>query len=636
MVTFTGLCNNGQIAEISSSDIEIEFEKIQPIKGYEKPVNNETGKKFPFCCVWHSSVYENTQKWFDNFPNCCESHKRLNTASWFNKANYHDVAAKVVKQLSYTEHCISENINNTDWYKTITDYIEWNINSFGQLPNGFGNPIGLENYIAALKEYIDLSPDKILKEKAERLTKFINSFYNKGKNSNRLPDLNILRETYKKWLKIFPFEISFFANYKQLFESKFPILKDKPEINSYSNIAKAKTISKQELIDVLLNLTNLLLTHINSLTLYEKGLLTEPQKNKLELVLNERKMKLKKGYSNSSKDEGHRYRKILKEWFKDEKEFIEEITPLLNMAQTQQTNEIDKESRIEKIKTGTIIDWWANDECAQFFYSRDNNWYQIARLNNRGEQLTWEVSPFKRSTNNCPIVTKGIIAFIISNFGKNEREIFDKYYTICLNNYKSVEAKKPSSSMRDLDSEFYPIHIDEENARIEFSQKLAPLLSNDEMNHLNQYAQSYLIYIEHVYLSSSKIIRSFPPQQNSDSIQEQVETAFGFMQKTCPRKQKIILNENDYSNLINWITFYYDNNLQIPDIKTPIKNVNTNKTFVQLAFRYFYKEQYPNATFPDSLFEFYKSAFFPYRMDKKSNFYSAKNNDEVKQLMNMY
>ena len=40
-------------------------------------------------------------------------------------------------------------------------------------------------------------------------------------------------------------------------------------------------------------------------------------------------MKLKQGYVNSSKDEEQRYRKILKEWFADEKKFIDEVTPIV-------------------------------------------------------------------------------------------------------------------------------------------------------------------------------------------------------------------------------------------------------------------------------------------------------------------
>lgn len=80
--------------------------------------------------------------------------------------------------------------------------------------------------------------------------------------------------------------------------------------------------------------------------------MTEPQKIKLELVLNERKMKLKQGYVNSSQNEEHRYRKILKEWFVDEKRFIDEVTPLVKALPPQPIN--INESRTKKVIFETI------------------------------------------------------------------------------------------------------------------------------------------------------------------------------------------------------------------------------------------------------------------------------------------
>lgn len=124
-------CNEGLFGNISSADFEIEFQDIKPIEGYTSPINKETGEQFPNCCPWHKSTYDNTVKWFITFPNCCPYHKKLSIKPWFNKSNYMDVSSKVVKQLSYTEFCITENINNPDWYDAITEYIDWNKTSFG-------------------------------------------------------------------------------------------------------------------------------------------------------------------------------------------------------------------------------------------------------------------------------------------------------------------------------------------------------------------------------------------------------------------------------------------------------------------------------------------------------------------------
>ena len=318
---------NKPFIEIDAEDFTLSAFETKPIEGYEAPTNKETGEQFPNCCPFHKSVFEGAESWFSKFPNCCDQHKAMVSKWWYNKANYSGIAEKIVKQLSYTEHHISERINIDDWYKDITDYIEYNVSSFGH------PAIGLHLYLANVQRYIKITNSEIPEIKRQRLIEFIETYYNSPKTPKT--DFNILLGTYQKWLKVFPFEISFFANLKPHFEKQLPILNGKPETNKYTGIAKAKMHTKGSLIDVLLNLTNNLLTQINTTTLYEKGLLTEPQKIKLELVLNERKMKLKQGYVNSSKDEEQRYRKILKEWFADEKRFIDEVTPIVTALPPQ-------------------------------------------------------------------------------------------------------------------------------------------------------------------------------------------------------------------------------------------------------------------------------------------------------------
>jgi len=336
---------NKPFIEIDAEHFTLSAFETKPIEGYEAPTNKETGEQFPNCCPFHKSVFEGAESWFLKFPNCCDQHKAMVSKWWYNKANYSGIAEKIVKQLSYTEHHISERINIDDWYKDLTDYIEYNVSSFGH------PAIGLHLYLGNVQHYIKNANSEIPKDKRQRLIEFIETYYNNPKEHTKT-DLNILYGTYQKWLKVFPFEISFFANLKPHFEKQLPILNGKPETNKYTGIAKVKMHTKGSLIDVLLNLTNNLLTQINTTTLHEKGLLTEPQKIKLELVLNERKMKLKQGYVNSSKDEEQRYRKILKEWFADEKRFIDEVTPLVKALPPQPIS--INESRTKKVIFDTI------------------------------------------------------------------------------------------------------------------------------------------------------------------------------------------------------------------------------------------------------------------------------------------
>lgn len=322
---------NKPFIEIDAEHFTLSAFETKPIEGYEAPTNKETGEQFPNCCPFHKSVFEWAESWFSKFPNCCDQHKAMVSKWWYNKVNYSGIAEKIVKQLSYTEHHISERINIDDWYKDVTDYIEYNVSSFGH------PAIGLHLYLSSVQHYIKNTKSEIPKIKRQVLIEFIETYYNSPIDIDKTnkTDLNVLYSTYQKWFKVFPFEISFFSTLKPHFEKQLPILNGKPETNKYTGLAKVKMHTKGSLIDVLLNLTNNLLTQINTTTLYEKGLLTEPQKIKLELVLNERKMKLKQGYVNSSKDEEQRYRKILKEWFTDEKRFIDEVTPIVKALPPQ-------------------------------------------------------------------------------------------------------------------------------------------------------------------------------------------------------------------------------------------------------------------------------------------------------------
>jgi hypothetical protein len=146
-----------------------------------------------------------------------------------------------------------------------------------------------------------------------------------------------------------------------------------------------------------------------------------------------------------------------------------------------------------------------------------------------------------------------------------------------------------------------------------------------------------------LYTAKKYLQDNIPPQQSQNQkpipepketgLSEKIKKHFGFFNKNCPRKHKQILNDTDFEKLIEWAIWYFENDFTVPEISEPIKAVNTNKTFVQLAFKYLFKELHKSSPYPETLFEFYQSAFNPFSEDKKSNFEAVKNNDEVKKLM---
>lgn len=318
---------NKPFLQIGAEHFSFPAKEIKPLEGYEKPINKESKNEFPNCCERHSKIYEATKNHYNQFPNCCEHHKNLLKEKGFNKAHYSYVVNKVVNQIAYTEHCIKKYHNADDWFDAITDYFDINISSFGQFKAGFGSPLGLNLYIDNVILFIKESQLNLSKNKKEALINYFN--FNESVKSSSNTDLNVLYATYQKWLKIFPFELSIFSHLKEHFEKQLPFIKGKAKVNRYSKIASFNIHTKESLIELLISLTNNIITQINTVSLYDKGLLTEPEKLQLELIVSERKNKLQKGYVNNSKYEDQRYRNILKEWYKDEVEFIKNIIPLL-------------------------------------------------------------------------------------------------------------------------------------------------------------------------------------------------------------------------------------------------------------------------------------------------------------------
>lgn len=314
---------------VGGQNFIIPFSEVKPIDGYEIPVNKKTGKKLPFCCNFHSDLFSSITKWYDKeFPNCCTNHKMLAANSQFEKTDYKTVASKVINQLSYTEHVIRASIDNPDWYKDITDYIEYNTLSFGHpVSVGSGHYI---NYLLAM-----LEDEKVFVGMEESKRKALINFVTKSVKEVKVTDFNLLHSTYQNWLNIFPFDLSFFKNLKPYFENQFPVLRGKAEYNKYLGTAKFKVHTKESLIIHLLSVTDSIIKEINTYSLYQKGLLKEPEKIKLEIILSERKLELKNGYLRNPDSDKEQFENILNKWFEHEKRFIDDITPLLKNIPNQ-------------------------------------------------------------------------------------------------------------------------------------------------------------------------------------------------------------------------------------------------------------------------------------------------------------
>ncbi len=91
--TVNGMNKHQPFGYFGSDDFIIPYSDIDPLDGYEAPINNKTGKKLPYCCDYHRKMFNKLRNWYDKkFPNCCDIHKEL-------AANTHCSTKRITKML---------------------------------------------------------------------------------------------------------------------------------------------------------------------------------------------------------------------------------------------------------------------------------------------------------------------------------------------------------------------------------------------------------------------------------------------------------------------------------------------------------------------------------------------------------
>ena len=140
--------------------------------------------------------------------------------------------------------------------------------------------------------------------------------------------------------------------------------------------------------------------------------------------------------------------------------------------------------------------------------------------------------------------------------------------------------------------------------------------------------KDYLIKGKINFLNQKKTVIPKPQTKQTNlsesPIREKVMEHFGFMLGIDLRKHQKILTDTDFDNLIDWITYYFENDFTLPDVEKPIKSINTAKGNVLYTFVILFVELHPSATRPDSLYELIKRCFHQYRDDKIDNIKKTK------------
>lgn len=237
------------------------------------------------------------------------------------------ISDKILDQYLDTEYYIFAHVQDEDWYSSITDFIWYNIDSFGMV-KGQASGFGAGVYIGLIKHVVQYSSIEI--DSKNKLLNYLTPFVDESlKSEKSCKDLII--ESYKTWLNLFPFELSHFKDIKNKYLNNLPLLyKIPPRVNRFTNQLSATTFTQKDIISFLINETDKLHREFNGTILFEKGLLTDANRNLIELANKTRLLKLEE-LSEKTPFESTVLEKI-NHWLKCEKEYISEIKELIEPA----------------------------------------------------------------------------------------------------------------------------------------------------------------------------------------------------------------------------------------------------------------------------------------------------------------
>ncbi len=279
-----------------------------------------TDKDFPHCCEDHLASFQETKEWANVFlPE--EDAIRLAKKTLLNFAN--------------TESFILFTFNQDDWYEEISDFIEYNIFSFGSRINY------AERYLMKLGGFIKTIQIPNNYHKSRKLDDLTLLWL---KNSMFSRDLFHLRRTFDRWFYTFPFELSFLKDLKDKYDLFFGIVND--DFIDFDETAFMTEINK---------MTDAILYNHNTSNLYKQGLITDPAKLKFELIASQRTYKLNnENFYGQNSDSDPEYRRMIQKWFKDEIKFVTYVSKL-NAPNISEKTEV-KEEQIQGAKKQNLKD----------------------------------------------------------------------------------------------------------------------------------------------------------------------------------------------------------------------------------------------------------------------------------------
>ncbi len=341
-------CEDFLVNDENAPFFRIPIEAIEEYGFEPQPFSKcELPKNFPNCCIPHKSLLKQLNDWFIKFPVCCDYHMDFAKNAWFKKTKFDYVVNRILLVDLYTISFIKENIKSENWYKEITDYIDYSMQSFGF------HQIGNFKFKQILTNRL-ISEKIIPKYKKNQILRYLNK---SEKNIGKDRDLNLLYLTFQKWLKTIP-DLHHLTVFKEKYRNKVPLdlFSTNKQYNVYLELYTAKVRSEEELLECLINLTKELLKTVTSVDCKNSN-----DFNSKNYLIAEHKIKQDKLLEEFNLTE-IKYVTIIRKWLKNEVVFLKKLDFMENKYKFKAQNLFINKSGVQNNQIGNYNSIYIEDK----------------------------------------------------------------------------------------------------------------------------------------------------------------------------------------------------------------------------------------------------------------------------------
>ena len=158
------------------------------------------------------------------------------------------------------------------------------------------------------------------------------------------------------------------------------------------------------------------------------------------------------------------------------------------------TQPIEDYTLIKRIKSNTLIDYWANGKAGRF--EDIDGYYQYRFCEVQKNENGYNDLYSEQEKRNQPILACGFVAWLIKHWGEGSENIYSGYLQVKLTQYKNEHKNDPDAFKRDLEREFYDLHPTQEEKWVKHSEAIFEFISASEVSKIKEFIEKYFEFVD--------------------------------------------------------------------------------------------------------------------------------------------